>query len=89
MEFKFLFIDVMYYWEEFIYKMCFSGYYEKIVIWKCLGMVGICVVIMYCYGVDVVFYLICGGFIKEDIENVLIDFNFFNINNVFVLCGDV
>lgn len=44
---------------------------------------------MYCYGVDVVFYLICGGFIEEDIENVLIDLNFLNIKNVLVLWGDV
>lgn len=89
MEFKLLFIDVIYYCEEFIYKKCKSGYYEKMVICKCLGIVGICVLIMYCYGVDVVLYLICGGFIQEDMENVLIDLYFFNVDNVLVLCGDV
>lgn len=32
MEFKFFFIDVIYYWEEFLYKKRDSGYYEKILI---------------------------------------------------------
>ncbi len=88
MEFKPPFIDVTYHREEFIYKKQSSGYYEKTAIRKRPGTVGICAAIMHRYGVDAVPHLICGGFTKEDTENVLIDLNFLNINNVLVLRGD-
>ncbi len=88
MEFKPPFIDVTYHREEFIYKKRPSGYYEKTAIRKRPGTVGICASIMHRYGVDAVPHLICGGFTKEDTENVLIDLNFLNINNVLALRGD-
>jgi len=88
MEFKPPFIDVTYHREEFIYKKRTSGYYEKTAIRKRPGTVGICASIMHRYGVDAVPHLICGGFSKEDTENVLIDLNFLNINNVLALRGD-
>jgi len=88
MEFKPPFIDVTYHREEFIYKQRASGYYEKTAIRKRPGTVGICASIMHRYGVDAVPHLICGGFTKEDTENVLIDLNFLNINNVLALRGD-
>ncbi len=87
-EFKPPFIDVTYHREEFIYKKRPSGYYEKTAIRKRPGTVGICASIMHRYGVDAVPHLICGGFTKEDTENVLIDLNFLNINNVLALRGD-
>ena len=88
MEFKPPFIDVTYHREEFIYKKRTSGYYEKTAIRKRPGTVGICASIMHRYDVDAVPHLICGGFTKEDTENVLIDLNFLNINNVLALRGD-
>ena len=88
MEFKPPFIDVTYHREEFIYKQQESGYYEKTAIRKRPGTVGICASIMHRYGVDAVPHLICGGFTKEDTENVLIDLNFLNINNVLAIRGD-
>ncbi|MCI5080263.1 MAG: methylenetetrahydrofolate reductase [NAD(P)H] [Saprospiraceae bacterium] len=88
MEFKPPFIDVTYHREEYIYKRRDSGYYEKASIRKRPGTVGICASIMHRYGVDAVPHLICGGFTKEDTENVLIDLNFLNINNVLALRGD-
>ncbi len=88
MEFKPPFIDVTYHREEFIYKKQESGYYEKTAIRKRPGTVGICASIMHRYGVDAVPHLICGGFSKEDTENVLIDLNFLNINNILALRGD-
>jgi methylenetetrahydrofolate reductase (NADPH) len=88
MEFKPPFIDVTYHREEYIYKRRDSGYYEKTSIRKRPGTVGICASIMHRYGVDAVPHLICGGFTKEDTENVLIDLNFLNINNVLALRGD-
>ncbi len=88
MEFKPPFIDVTYHREEYIYKKQDSGYYEKTAIRKRPGTVGICASIMHRYGVDAVPHLICGGFTKEDTENVLIDLNFLNIQNVLALRGD-
>ena len=88
MEFKPPFIDVTYHREEFIYKRRESGYYEKSAIRKRPGTVGICAAIMHRYGVDAVPHLLCGGFTKEDTENVLIDLNFLNIKNVLALRGD-
>ena len=88
MEFKPPFIDVTYHREEFIYIKKSSGYYEKTAIRKRPGTVGICAAIMHRYGVDAVPHLICGGFTKEETENVLIDLNFLDINNVLALRGD-
>lgn len=88
MEFKPPFVDVTYHREEFIYKRKDSGYYEKTAIRKRPGTVGICAAIMHRYGVDAVPHLLCGGFSKEETENVLIDLNFLNIKNVLALRGD-
>jgi methylenetetrahydrofolate reductase (NADPH) len=88
MEFKPPFVDVTYHREEFIYKRKESGYYEKTAIRKRPGTVGICAAIMHRYGVDAVPHLLCGGFSKEETENVLIDLNFLNIKNVLALRGD-
>ncbi|HFB99823.1 MAG TPA: methylenetetrahydrofolate reductase [NAD(P)H] [Phaeodactylibacter sp.] len=88
MEFKPPFIDVTYHREDFVYKQKASGYFEKTAIRKRPGTVGICAAIMHRYGVDAVPHLLCGGFTKEDTENVLIDLNFLNINNVLALRGD-
>jgi len=88
MEFKPPFIDVTYHREEFVYVKKETGYYEKTAIRKRPGTVGICAAIMHRYGVDAVPHLICGGFTKEETENVLIDLNFLDINNVLALRGD-
>ena len=88
MEFKPPFVDVTYHREEFIYNKRASGYYEKTSIRKRPGTVGICASIKHRYGVEAVPHLICGGFTKEDTENVLIDLNFLGINNVLALRGD-
>lgn len=88
MEFKPPFVDVTYHREEFIYVKKKTGYYEKTAIRKRPGTVGICAAIMHRYGVDAVPHLICGGFTKEETENVLIDLNFLDINNVLALRGD-
>lgn len=88
MEFKPPFVDVTYHREEFVYQMRDSGYYEKVAIRKRPGTVGICTAIAHRYGVDAVPHLICGGFTKEETEDVLIELAFLNINNVLALRGD-
>ena len=88
MEFKPKFINVTYHREEFIYKERDHGLLEKIAIRKRPGTVGICAAIMNKYDVDAVPHLICGGFSKEETENVLIDLQFLGIDNVLALRGD-
>jgi methylenetetrahydrofolate reductase (NADPH) len=88
MEFNPPFIDVTYHREEFIYKKRPSGYYEKTAIRKRPGTVGICASIMHRYDIDAIPHLICGGFTREETENVLIDLQFLQINNVLAIRGD-
>ncbi|MDR1876086.1 MAG: methylenetetrahydrofolate reductase [NAD(P)H] [Flavobacteriaceae bacterium] len=88
MEFNPPFIDVTYHREEYEYKELPNGLIQKIVTRKRPGTVGICAALQHRYGVDAVPHLICGGFSKEETENILIDFNFLGIDNVLVLRGD-
>lgn len=88
MEFKPPFIDVTYHREEYVYKANKNGFYEKTSIRKRPGTVGICTAIMHRYGVEAVPHLLCGGFTKEETEDVLIDLNFLSIKNVLALRGD-
>lgn len=88
MEFKPAFIDVTYHREEYVYKEMGNGMLKKIITRKRPGTVGICAAIQNRYGVDTVPHVICGGFSKEDTENMLIDLDFLGIQNVLVLRGD-
>lgn len=88
MEFKPAFIDVTYHREEYVYKEMGNGMLKKIVTRKRPGTVGICAAIQSRYNVDTVPHIICGGFSKEDTENMLIDLDFLGIQNVLVLRGD-
>lgn len=88
MEFKPPFVDVTYHREEFIYKKHPNGLLEKISTKKRPGTVGICAALMHRFNIDAVPHLLCGGFTKEDTENVLIDLNFIGVQNVLALRGD-
>ncbi len=88
MEFNPPFIDVTYHREEYVYKEIGDGLLKKHVIRKRPGTVGICTAIQHKYQVDAVPHILCGGFTKEDTENLLIDLHFLGIDNVLVLRGD-
>ena len=88
MEFKPPFIDVTYHREEYNYKELSNGLLEKKIIRKRPGTVGICAGIQNRYQVDAVPHILCGGFSKEDTENLLIDLHFLGIDNVVALRGD-
>ena len=88
MEFNPAFIDVTYHREEYVYKEIGDGMLKKYVTRKRPGTVGICAAIQNRYNVDTVPHVICGGFSKEDTENMLIDLDFLGIQNMLVLRGD-
>jgi methylenetetrahydrofolate reductase (NADPH) len=88
MEFNPPFIDVTYHREEYEFKELANGLLQKKVVKKRPGTVGICAGIQNKYEVDAIPHILCGGFTKEDTENLLIDLDFLGIDNVVALRGD-
>ncbi|MQP24624.1 methylenetetrahydrofolate reductase [NAD(P)H] [Flavobacterium sp. LMO8] len=88
MEFNPPFIDVTYHREEYEFKELENGLLQKKVVKKRPGTVGICAGIQNKYNVDAIPHILCGGFTKEDTENLLIDLDFLGIDNVVALRGD-
>ena len=88
MEFNPPFIDVTYHREESEFKELENGLLQKKIVKKRPGTVGICAGIQNKYNVDAIPHILCGGFTKEDTENLLIDLDFLGIDNVVALRGD-
>jgi methylenetetrahydrofolate reductase (NADPH) len=88
MEFKPPFINVTYHRSEYIYKKNREGLFEKAIIRKRPGTVGICAAIVNRYKVDAVPHIVCGGFTIEETEDALIDLAFLGINNLLIIRGD-
>ncbi|WP_297507591.1 methylenetetrahydrofolate reductase [NAD(P)H] [Flavobacterium sp.] len=87
-EFQPPFIDVTYHREEYEFKELDNGLLQKKIVKKRPGTVGICAAIQGKYNVDAIPHVLCGGFTKEDTENLLIDLDFLGIDNVVALRGD-
>ena len=87
-EFNPPFVDVTYHREEFEYKPVGNGLLQQHTIRKRPGTVGICAAIQNKYKIDAIPHILCGGFSKEDTENLLIDLDFLEIDNVVALRGD-
>jgi methylenetetrahydrofolate reductase (NADPH) len=88
MEFSPSFINVTYHRSETTFKKRTDNTFEKVVIRKRPGTVGICAAIKNHYNIDAVPHFICGGFSKSETEDALIDLAFLGIDNVLVLRGD-
>ncbi|MCU0355891.1 MAG: methylenetetrahydrofolate reductase [NAD(P)H] [Cytophagales bacterium] len=88
MEFKPPFVDVTYHREEVIDKQHPSGLLERVAVRKRPGTVGICSRIMERFRVDAVPHIICGGFTRDETEDMLVDLHYLGIDNVLVLRGD-
>ena len=82
------FINVTYHRSEYIYKKTPEGLFNKKIVRKRPGTVGICAAITHKYGVDTVPHIICGGFSVDETEDVLIELNFLGITNMMALRGD-
>jgi len=73
---------------ETIYHERPDGLIEKKVVRKRPGTISLAAAVKYKYNIPVVPHVLCGGFTKEETENVLIDMNFLGINDVLALRGD-
>jgi methylenetetrahydrofolate reductase (NADPH) len=73
---------------EVVLKERPDGLIEKRTVRKRPGTVALAAAVRYKYDVTVVPHVLCGGFTKEETENVLIDMHFLGINDVLALRGD-
>lgn len=87
-EFEPLNINITYHQQESVYIKQSDGSVLRKVISKRPGTVAIAAAIMKKYNKTVVPHVICGGFTKEETEDLLIDLNFLGLNNILVLRGD-
>jgi len=73
---------------ETIYHERNDGLLEKKVVRKRPGTIALAAAVKYKYNITVVPHILCGGFSKEETENVLIEMNFLGIDDVLALRGD-
>jgi methylenetetrahydrofolate reductase (NADPH) len=65
-----------------------DGLLEKKIVRIRPGTIALAAAVKYKYNITVVPHLLCGGFSKEETENVLIEMNFLGIDDVLALRGD-
>jgi methylenetetrahydrofolate reductase (NADPH) len=65
-----------------------GGLLEKKTVRKRPGTVAIAAAIQHAYHIPVIPHVVCGGFTREETENMLLDLNFLGIKNVLALRGD-
>ncbi len=87
-EFDPLNINITFHQQESIYQKQSNGTIIRKVISKRPGTVAISAAIMNKYRKTVVPHVICGGFTREETEDLLIDLNFLGLHNLLVLRGD-
>jgi methylenetetrahydrofolate reductase (NADPH) len=88
MEYNPAYINFTSHRNETIYKERPDGLLEKRVVRLRPGTIALAAAVKYKYNIPVVPHLLCGGFTKEETENVLIEMNFLGINDVLALRGD-
>lgn len=82
------YINVTNHQMETIYQEREDGLLEPISVRKRPGTLGLSAAIQYKYGIDVVPHIICGGMTKEQVDDLLSELVFLEIDNVLVLRGD-
>ncbi len=88
MEYEPAYINFTSHRNEVVLKERPDGLIEKRTVRKRPGTVALAAAVRYKYNVTVVPHVLCGGFTKEETENVLIDMHFLGINDVLALRGD-
>lgn len=88
LEFNPQYINLTTHRDEVEFRSLPNGLLEKHIVRKRPGTVAIAASIQHKYGVPVVPHVVCGGYTREETENMLIDLNFLGIDNVLALRGD-
>ncbi len=88
MEFSPAYINFTSHRNETVYRERPDGLLEKKVVRKRPGTFALAAAVKYKYNITVVPHVLCGGFTKEETENVLIEMNFLGIDDVLALRGD-
>src|SRR5512137_2795520 len=73
---------------ETIFRERPDGLLEKRIVRLRPGTIALAAAVKYKYNIPVVPHILCGGFSKEETENVLIEMRFLGINDVLALRGD-
>lgn len=87
-EFNPQYINITTHRDEVEFRDLPGGLMEKKIVRKRPGTVAIAAAIQHAYHIPVVPHILCGGFSREETENVLLDLNFLGIVNVLALRGD-
>ena len=82
------YINITTHRDEIEFRDVSCGFMQKKIVRKRPGTVAIAAAIQNAYNIPVVPHVVCGGFTREETENMLIDLNFLGINNVLALRGD-
>ncbi|MDR2937102.1 MAG: methylenetetrahydrofolate reductase [Rikenellaceae bacterium] len=81
-------VNITYHRQDVKYIPCAGGLLERRVVRTRPGTVGISAAVAGRFGIEVVPHLICGGFSKYELEDLLIEMDFLGIENVLALRGD-
>jgi methylenetetrahydrofolate reductase (NADPH) len=87
-EFNPQYINITTHRDEVEFRELSGGLIEKKIVRKRPGTVAIAAAIQNAYHIPVVPHVVCGGFTREETENMLLDLNFLGIKNVLALRGD-
>ena len=87
-EFEPAYINFTTHRNEITYKERPDGLLEKRVTRLRPGTIALAAAVKYKYNITVVPHILCGGFTREETENVLIEMNFLGIDDVLALRGD-
>ena len=82
------YINITTHRDEVEFRELPNGLMEKRIVRKRPGTVAIAAAIQHAYKIPVVPHVVCGGFTKEETENILLDLNFLGIKNILALRGD-
>lgn len=88
MEYQPAYINFTTHRNEIVYKERPDGLLEKKVVRLRPGTIALAAAVKYKYNITVVPHLLCGGFTKEETENVLIELKFLGIHDLLALRGD-
>ena len=88
LEFNPAYINFTSHRNETIYHERPDGLLEKRIVRIRPGTIALAAAVKYKYNITVVPHILCGGFSKEETENVLIEMNFLGIDDVLALRGD-